>query len=169
MQDQPSVSNSPPSTDLIDTLHHTTSTLFAPRYIGFIVGGILLLLLVAAIMIEDSAVASHSLPPNSQIKDNQTSISSDKSSASEQSWSNSATNVDLQPQATDSASNAQLHVNGRDVAMPVNGNTTQVVTNDASQTTIHTSNSSTQSIDGSSTSSSLSVDVQSKSLEDASP
>jgi hypothetical protein len=143
MQRLSSLTNPPKSTDFLSTLHHVTHTLFTPRYIGFVGGGILLFLFIAAAVIENSTKPTPVLQHSDTNSDShmQNNVSSDSP-----------------PSAGSSQTKAHLRVNGQDIPIPSNSDTTQTLTKGDTQTVVHTSENSTQSSNNNSSNLTINVD-----------
>jgi hypothetical protein len=143
MQRLSSLTNPPRSTDFLSTLHHVTHTLFTPRYIGFVGGGILLLLFIAAAVIENSTktvpVLQHSnTSSDSHIQNN--------------------VSTDNLPSADSSQTKTHLQVNGQEIPVPSSSDTTQTLTSGDTRTVVHTSENSSQSSNNNSSNLTINVD-----------
>ena len=143
MQRLSSLTNPPKSTDFLSALHHVTHTLFTPRYIGLVGGCLLLLLFVAAVVIENSTKATPALQ---------------RSDTSSDSYIQNNTSTDTYPSTDSSQTEARLQVNGQDIPIPSNSSTTQTLTSGNTQTVVHTSENSIQSSNNNSSGLTINVD-----------
>lgn len=144
MQRLSSLASPSQSADFLSTLHHATHTLLAPRYIGFLGGGLLILLFVAAAMVENSAKpAPAALQHSDTTQDHQVQTT---------------INTDSPPSVSSNQTKTQLQVNGQDVPVPQNSDTTQTVTDGTTKTIVHTSQTSTQNSNTNSSDLTINVD-----------
>jgi len=144
MQRLSSLASPSQSADFLSTLHHATHTLLAPRYIGFLGGGLLILLFVAAAMVENSAkpASAPALQHSDTTQDHQAQT----------------INADNSPSVSSNQTKTQLQVNGQDVPVPQNSDTTQTITDGATKTVVHTSQTSTQNSNTNSSDLTINVD-----------
>lgn len=137
----------PQSADFLSSLHHASHALFTPRYIGIVGGGMLLVLFVAAAMVENSTKAVPALQNN--IPQTQSAVQPQNTPS-----------VDTLTQNSNASSQNQtkLQVNGQNVPVPPNSDTTQTITSGNTKTVIHTSDNSSRSANSNSSDVTINVD-----------
>lgn len=147
MQRLSSLIGPPKSADFLSTIHHASHTLFTPRYIGFVGGGILIVLFIAAAMVENAAKPAPALQRTDTSPGNQTQniVTPDSMAAADNASNSSKTQTHLQ-------------VNGQDVPIPSNDTTTQTITDGSTHTVVHTSENSSQTANSNSSSVTINVD-----------